>query len=118
MQNTLARKGMLIATAMLLAIGFGMTTPASATDSTTWHPSTPTGGAPADPSYWDNQARIPFSGAGSSIANVTLAPQVVNSTTYDYSKPVTNVAGGQSNTVVTTNSRGTTSTTVETVTGH
>jgi hypothetical protein len=107
---TLARKGVvLIAAALLLAVGFA-SSPASARDSTTWVPQTPVAGAPHDPGYWDNQALIPFSGPGSVVTNVTLAPQFVTSTstttntstTYDYSKPTTNVAGSENNTTVNT----------------
>jgi hypothetical protein len=107
---TLARKGaLMIAAALLLAIGFA-SSPASATDSMTWNPQTPAGGQLAPPGYWDSQALVRLNGPGSTVTNVTLAPSFVTSTsttsststTYDYSKPTTNVAGNENNTTVNT----------------
>jgi hypothetical protein len=95
---------------MLLASAFAI--PAGAVETTVWHPTTAAGGAPVDPSYWDAQALVPFTGANLTQNNITLAPSVVNapsttdarSTYNDYStpvtnvsNPVTNVAGGQTN---------------------
>jgi hypothetical protein len=103
MTRSLARKGTLLAAAMLLAGAFAI--PAGAVETTVWHPTTAAGGAPVDPSYWDAQALVPFTGANLTQNNITLAPSVVNapsttdarSTYNDYSTPVTNVSGGQTN---------------------
>jgi hypothetical protein len=104
MHKTIARKGSLIAAALLLATCFAV--PASATDSMTWNPLTPAGGLVSNnPSYWDNRALVPFDGAGLISQSVVLAPsnQFITSTTNDYSTPVTNVSGNQITTNTSTN---------------
>lgn len=73
----------------------GMPHAAAAQDVALWRPTTAAGGAPVDPSFWNNQAAVSFNGAGGSVANVTIAP--TTNTVYDYSTPVTNVSGGQTN---------------------
>lgn len=69
---------------------------AAAQDVTMWRPLTPAGGAPADPGYYDNRAAIRVNGIGS-VGNVYISPTVSNSVYNDYSRPVTNVTGGQTN---------------------
>lgn len=84
----------LSAAAFVMALG--MSQPASAQDVTMWRPLTPAGGAQAEPGYYDSRAAVRVSGIGSAAA-IHIAPTVSNSVYNDYSTPVTNVTGGQTN---------------------
>lgn len=70
---------------------------AEAQDVATWRPTTAAGGAPVDPNFWNGQARVRYDGGAGTSNNVTVNPTVSNTTYYDYSTPVTNVDGGQTN---------------------
>ena len=67
----------------------------SAQDVSSWQPTTAAGGARVDPNYWTAQAAVRFNGGMGNQTNVTVAP--TTNTFYDYSTPVTNVEGGQTN---------------------
>lgn len=74
----------------------GMPQAAAAQDVTMWRPLTPAGGAQADPGYYDNRAAVRVNGIGNA-ATIHIAPTVSNTVYNDYSTPVTNVTGGQTN---------------------
>lgn len=89
-----------ILTATLSAAAFALalaslSQPAVAQDVSIWRPTTAAGGAPVDPNFWNNQAAVRHNGGMGNTTNVTIAP--TTSTYNDYSTPVTNVTGGQTN---------------------
>lgn len=70
-----------------------------------WRPATAAGGAPVDPSFWNNQAAVRLNGIGGNVSNFTIAP--TSSSYYDYSTRnhqdthTTNYEGGLTNNVTT-----------------
>lgn len=82
------------AAALALALA-SLSQPAAAQDVSIWRPTTAAGGAPVDPNFWNNQAAVRHNGGMGNTTNVTIAP--TTSTYNDYSTPVTNVTGGQTN---------------------
>lgn len=80
----------------LLFLSVGMPMAANAQDLMMYRPTTAAGGAPVDPSFWNNQANFRMGGSGGQT-NVTIAPTVSSTTYYDYSTRPTTIEGGQTN---------------------
>lgn len=96
----------LMIAAALSGLSLMAAAPAFAQDVTMWRPQTAAGGAPVDPSFWNNQAMVRLNGLGGVTNNVTVAP--TSSSYYDYSTRThqdtntTHYTGGQTNNVTTT----------------